>query len=142
MGRWVTGGLLLLDPFLMLTVYVGVRSQAPKGTLTGLSAGLFQDALTGTLFGMNGFSKTLIGFLCHSMSGRLLMTNTVPLLLMLVGMTVLDRLFLATLSLLLRGSFPLPTFGALFLLCACNAFAGLAMFRFAEARNRRGALSY
>lgn len=141
-GRYLTGGVMLLDPFLLLTVYAGARSAPPRGTLTGLAAGLTQDALTGTLFGLNGFTKTLVGYLSHGIGGRLVLTNAVPQVVVIIGATLLDRFGIAILSLLLRGTFPLPPVGALLLLCLFNALVGVAVFRFADARERRLSVAY
>jgi len=141
LGRFLTGGQVLLDPFLLVAVYYGIRSKPPTGTVVGLAAGLLQDALTGTLFGLNGFSKTLIGYLCHLFGGRLLLTSPVSQVVILLSCTLVDRLVVGSLGFLLRGAFGLPPLGAVVLLCVANAAVGLALFRLAEARRRRAAIN-
>jgi len=140
LGRYLTGGHVLLDPFLLVTVYYGIRSKPPTGTLVGLSAGLLQDALTGTLFGLNGFSKTLVGFLCHLFGGRLLLNSPVSQVVILLSCTLVDRLVVGCLGFLLRGTFGLQPPGALVLLSLANAAVGLILFRAAESRRRRAAI--
>ncbi len=51
-----------LDLSLILALYLGWYSTPTKGMLAGLVFGLAQDLAYGQLLGLNGLSKTLIGY--------------------------------------------------------------------------------
>jgi rod shape-determining protein MreD len=53
---------LYLDLPLAFTLYVGWYSSPSRGAWSGTAFGLIQDAISGTYLGLNGLSKTLIGF--------------------------------------------------------------------------------
>ena len=53
---------LYLDLPLAFTLYIGWYSSPPKGALSGVAFGWLQDAVSGTFLGLNGLSKTLLGF--------------------------------------------------------------------------------
>lgn len=135
-GR-MTGGVHLIDPFLLLTLLYGLRGEPPAGTLAGFGAGIVQDSLSGGLVGLNGFTKTLIGYLSHGFGGRLLVTSPVPQAGILVLCTLGNQAVLGLLSLVLRGTFPLPTLWVLAASCLANTIAGLLLFALAESRTRR-----
>lgn len=140
LGRYLTGGVPLLDPFLLLTVYYGIHSRPPTGTVVGALAGLLQDALTGNLLCMNAFSKTLVGWVCHALGGRLLVTRTLPQVMILLSCTALDQIVRGALGYLLRGSFPMLPPGAFVLLLLSNTIVGTLLLRLADSR-RRAALA-
>jgi hypothetical protein len=96
--------------------------------------------VTGSLFGLNGFSKTLIGYLGHGFGGRLLLTNPIAQAVILVSCTLADRLVVGSVGLVVRGTFHMPPPGALILLCLLNAVAGLVLFRVADSRESRAAM--
>jgi rod shape-determining protein MreD len=50
------------DLFLAVVLYIGWNSFAFKGGLTGTVFGLVKDNTLGLLLGLNGLSKTLLGF--------------------------------------------------------------------------------
>jgi rod shape-determining protein MreD len=53
---------LYLDLPLILVLYVACYSSPSRAALTGTVFGLIQDAIYGSSLGLNGLSKTLIGF--------------------------------------------------------------------------------
>lgn len=56
--------LFLLDLPLIVTIFFAVSRRSPiAGALTGASIGLVQDLLTGQPIGVNGISKTVIGYI-------------------------------------------------------------------------------
>lgn len=57
---------LLVDLALILTVYVGRLSDSVRGAFLGMLFGLIQDGVLGLILGINGISKTLIGFAASS----------------------------------------------------------------------------
>lgn len=61
LDRWVTSG--AVDLVLVVVVYNALASGRVTGMLSGSFAGLVQDALSGSVIGMAGLSKTVIGYL-------------------------------------------------------------------------------
>ena len=53
---------LYLDLSLVLVLYIGWNSSPSKGAVSGIAFGLLQDAVSGIFLGLNGLSKTLMGF--------------------------------------------------------------------------------
>lgn len=58
------------DLMLLLTVSFAFLHGARYGSLMGFCAGLLDDLATGTFFGINIFSRTIIGFVCGRFSDQ------------------------------------------------------------------------
>lgn len=59
--------LAILDLPLLMTIFFAVSRRSPStGALTGAIIGLLEDALTGQPIGVNGMSKTVIGYIAAS----------------------------------------------------------------------------
>ncbi|HTH54070.1 MAG TPA: rod shape-determining protein MreD [Edaphobacter sp.] len=59
--------LAMLDLPLIVLIFFAVSRRSPAvGTLTGAAIGLIQDALTGRPIGVNGMSKSVIGYIAAS----------------------------------------------------------------------------
>jgi rod shape-determining protein MreD len=81
----------ILDLPLIVTVYFAVARRNPiAGTLTGALIGIAQDALTGQPIGINGVSKTIIGFLAASIGVRIDVENHGTRLILNFGAAMLN----------------------------------------------------
>ena len=59
--------LSILELPLLVTIFFAVSRRSPiSGALTGAAIGLLEDALTGQPIGVNGMSKTVIGYMAAS----------------------------------------------------------------------------
>ncbi len=98
------------DLFYLPVGAVARRGHAVPAMLTGLLAGLVQDALTspGRLFGLNAFSKVLLAYLMAAIGARALVEKPVMLGLLVWGAVALDGLVLYGLLWVLRGEPLLP----------------------------------
>lgn len=98
------------DLFLLPVAAVSRKGHAVPAMLTGLLAGLVQDALTspGRLFGLNAFSKVLVAYLMAAVGARALVEKPLMLGLLAWGAVVLDGLVLTALFWVLRGEALLP----------------------------------
>ena len=64
--RW-SPWLAILDLPLVMTIFFAVSRRSPiTGALTGAVIGLLEDALTGQPIGVNGMSKTVVGYIAAS----------------------------------------------------------------------------
>lgn len=60
-----------MDLPLLVTIYFGLFQRNPlRGLAIGMASGILQDTLTHGPIGMNGFTKTLVGFLSSSVSAK------------------------------------------------------------------------
>ena len=113
LGTLLLGMLRLPHPpdlFFLPVGAVARRGLAIPAMLTGLLAGLVQDALTspGRLFGLNAFSKVLLAYLMAAIGARALVEKPVMFGLLAWGAVALDGLVLAGLVWVLRGELLLP----------------------------------
>jgi rod shape-determining protein MreD len=125
----------ILDPFLLVVVYCGLKGGETHGMLAGAAAGWLQDVhFGGRVLGLAGLSKVLIGFGVGLAGTRFQLTEPGARLLVLVLAVVLDALFMRQLA----GAFDVAT-GALTLSgmalrAAVNAAIGLPLFAVVERR--------
>jgi rod shape-determining protein MreD len=98
------------DLFYLPVGAVSRRGHAVPAMLTGLLAGLAQDALTspGRLFGLNAFSKVLLAYLMAAIGARALVQKPVMLGLLVWSAVALDGIVLYGLLWVLRGEPLLP----------------------------------
>ncbi|MCL4808926.1 MAG: hypothetical protein KJ062_14250 [Thermoanaerobaculia bacterium] len=98
------------DLFFLPAGAVARSGHAIPAMLTGLLAGLVQDALTspGRLIGLNAFSKVLLSYLMAAIGARALVEKPVMFGLLAWGAVALDGLVLAGLVWILRGELLLP----------------------------------
>jgi rod shape-determining protein MreD len=100
----------LLDPFLLATVWVALRTGPMAGQLTGLAAGLLHDGLTGGLFGLTSLANTLVGYVTAAASSHILLQQGIRVLLYGLGALV-QQLTLVLVVLFLVPSPELPQVG-------------------------------
>lgn len=90
----------LLDLFLIWTALVGLSGSSLAGLLGGLAAGLTHDALSGGPFGLHGFADTLAGYGTARLAQRLVIQRAASVILLLAGISLVQQLVLAGVSLL------------------------------------------
>ena len=83
--------------------------------LTGLLAGFIQDALgvPGGLFGLNAFSKVLVGYVLATLGARTLVVKPVSVGLLLALASVADAMTVGGVLWVLRGEFLVASPGPL-----------------------------
>lgn len=96
------------DLFLIVVVYFGLTRPPVGAMAAGAGAGLVEDALIGSILGLNGFKKTLLGYLVASFGALFMLNQTVPRFGILFLATVLDPFVELGLSLALGRAFDLP----------------------------------
>jgi rod shape-determining protein MreD len=81
----------LFDLPLIVVIFFAVSRRSPiAGTLTGAIIGLVQDGLTGQPIGINGISKSVIGFAAASIGVRIDVENPLTRLLLNFGFMLLS----------------------------------------------------
>ncbi len=85
---WVA---LYLDLPLVLVIYIGWYSRPSKAALCGSAFGLLADAFLRIYLGLNGISKTTIGFVTAYVNRWVLIGGFLPRLFVIGGFTLLDN---------------------------------------------------
>jgi len=116
------------DLFTIVVVYYGLTSPPAAAMIMGTSAGLVEDALLHAILGMNGFKKTLIGYLVGSIGSLFMLNQTIPRFGILFAATVLDRLAELGLSVAMGRSLDFPGTLALLQRGLGNGLLGLVFF--------------
>src|SRR3989442_13951626 len=96
--------------------------------LMGIGAGLVEDSLLGSVLGMNGFKKTLIGYLVGSVGSLFMLNQTIPRFGILFAATVLDRLAELGLSIAMGRGLDFPGTLAILQRGLGNGVLGLLFF--------------
>jgi len=117
---------------LIYSVYYGFTLARPSGSIAiGSVVGLMQDSLSGAALGMNGFTKTLIGFLAASAGSKFDVEQPITRVLALVLFTFLDLALKGLLSILVSSDTSAvagPALGFWVLSSIFNALFGLILF--------------
>src|SRR5687767_13789016 len=77
---------------LIAVVYLALSMGALTGLLAGVAGGLAQDSIAGSIVGISGLSKTLVGFLVGVLGAQFIFSQPLPRLVMFVGSTFVDEL--------------------------------------------------
>ena len=116
------------DLFTILVVYYGLTRHQPAAMLMGTGAGLVEDSLAGSILGLNGFKKTLIGYLVGSIGSLFMLNQAIPRFGILFAATFIDPLTELMLSLALGQGFVVPGMFDLLQLGLGNGVVGLLVF--------------
>ena len=126
------GGRIPVNLVLVAVVYVALAYGAVTGMLAGTAAGLAQDALAGSIVGIGGLSKTLVGFLVGVLGAQFIVSQTIPRFVMFVGATLLHEIVFEALYALVEGrAFALQLSAAL-VQAVVNALVGVIAFYIVE----------
>ncbi len=132
LARFLVRGTLALDLVLVVVVYVALTSGPATGLLTGAFAGLIQDALSGSVIGIGGLSKTIVGFLAGIIGTQFIVAQPLPRFVVFFAATLLH----AGIFMGLYVGLGLRQFGAPYAAVAgqatANAIAGVVAFQLVE----------
>ena len=97
------GGAIAVNLVLVAVVYLALAFGAVTGVLAGTIGGLAQDALAGSLVGIGGLTKTLIGFVVGVLGAQFNLSTTVPRLVMFVAATFVHEVVFQGLHAMIGG---------------------------------------
>ena len=83
---------LYLDLALIFALYIGWYSSPARGAICGVGFGLLQDAISGIYLGINGLTKTLMGFGASYLSKWLLMEGLLARCFLIALLSLTDDL--------------------------------------------------
>jgi rod shape-determining protein MreD len=125
----VPGWARILDPFLLVVVYCGLKGGETHGMLAGAAAGWIQDvAFGGRVLGLAGLSKVLVGFGVGLAGTRFQLTELGARLLVIVLAVLVDALIMRQLAAAFDVTAGALTVPGLALRALFNAVIGLPLF--------------
>ncbi len=104
LGRLAPDVASRIDVFLILIAAVARTGSPSASIVCGAVTGGIEDALAGGLFGLNGFSKSVVGYLLSTLSVRLLVDHPLAIALSLASGVLVNSLIVAGLRFLLAQS--------------------------------------
>ncbi len=126
-SRLAVGFPAAVDLFLVLAVYNSLSSPLAWSTAGGAAAGLVRDALSGGLYGLNGFADTLVAYVSARLQERLVIQKPLEVGLLFALAAAAQLAVLATLQFLLVSGAELPGLGTLAARMASAAILGPAL---------------
>lgn len=126
--RWV-------DPFLVVVVWYGMRTNPVGAELIGTTTGLLQDALSGGLFGLHAFADTLVGYAVSLAAQRVVVGQQAVRVLIFAAAALVQQLVLIGLLASMLDQPPLPTVGGVIAKVVTSSLLG-ALFISMENRAR------
>lgn len=130
-GMSLEGG-SLINFVLIAVVYLALAFGAMTGLLAGAAGGLAQDAIAGSVLGLGGLSKTLVGFLVGVLGAQFIVAQPIPRFVMFVGATFLHELCFQGLHALVEGQTFQYGFRSVLAQAAVNALVGILVFQVVE----------
>jgi rod shape-determining protein MreD len=127
----------ILDPFLIVIVYCGLTGGEMHGMLAGAAGGWIQDIhFGGTVLGLAGLTKVLLGFAVGVASTRFHLVEALPRGLVLFLATVADALIFVQLAAVFDVASYEVAPARILLRAAVNAAVGVAAYEVVERRGR------
>ena len=132
LGRYFAFMSSYLDLFTVIAATFGLVRGRLFGMSVGTVAGLIQDAFSGGLLGLNGITKTIVGYVAGIAGHHLIVRGLSSRLLFFAAATVLDLALLSVVSHLVELA-PMPLVGTRPLyICLGNAAAGILLLRLVD----------
>ncbi|HEV8130846.1 MAG TPA: rod shape-determining protein MreD [Acidobacteriota bacterium] len=129
--------LLYVDLFLLYSVYTGLTSSQLAAAYGGFAAGMIQDVINSFPVGINGFSKTVLGFVVATFSRYVVLDSNWLRLVVVVCASILNSAILGGLLYILDQAIPVHFFQTSLIQATCTSAAALVLFQLAD-RLRRG----
>lgn len=122
----------LVNFVLIAVVYVALSMGALTGLLAGAAGGLAQDAIAGSIVGIGGLSKTLVGFFVGVLGAQFIVAQPLPRFVMFVGATLVHELCFQGLHALVGGQAFQFAFRSVLTQAAINGVVGILAFQLVE----------
>jgi len=121
------GAVAPVDLVLVVVVAVAVANGPIAGLWVGTVGGLLQDGLSGTVVGVGGFAKTLIGYLAGQCASRLLIARPWQQLLVFFFASLVHAVCLIRVHSLLSDEGMMIPYTAVLVQAAVNAGIGVVL---------------
>ena len=138
-GQLLPGLGRIVDPFLLVVVYCGLRGVETHGMMAGLAAGWVQDVhFAGPVLGLSPLTKVVVGFMVGLAGNRFLLVGLGARTIVLLAAAAADALLFQWLAAVF--DVRVSDLGPLGLLwrATVNAGLGVGLFELADRRLARG----
>ncbi|MBI4456378.1 MAG: rod shape-determining protein MreD [Acidobacteria bacterium] len=129
--------LLYMDLFLLYSVYVGLIASPLTAVYSGFFVGAIQDVLSGLSIGMNGFSKTVIGFAAATARRYIVLDSTWLRFLAVLCASLLNMAIIGGLLYILGQPIRADFVRTSLIQAVCTSLGALVLFQVVD-RLRRG----
>ena len=126
------GGATAVNLVLVAVVFVALSFGPVAGLLAGSVGGLIQDALGGSIIGIGGLSKTIVGFVVGVLGAQFIVSQPVPRMVMFVGATIVHELCFQALYALVEGRPFALRWPPILMQAGINALVGVIAFQLVE----------
>lgn len=131
-ARYAVGGALAFDLVLVGVVFVALQSGAVGGMFAGTVGGLLADLVSGSLIGVGGLLKTLIGFAAGVFGTRFVVAKPYARALIVAAATLAHAFMAVLLQAVIDQQWPGLVWTSMLGEIALNAGAGYVAFRAIE----------
>ena len=125
------------DLFLVASVGFGLTRGRMMGLVTGTTAGLVQDSFSGALLGLNGLSKTTVGYLCGVIGHWLIIRGSATRFLVFFLASAADLLILSVLGQAVERPVVLGEGLTPLFLCVGNGLVGTLVLGFGDRMKKK-----
>ena len=128
----------MLDPFILVLVFFGLRGGEVNAMLIGAAAGWIQDIqFGGAVTGIVALSKLMVGFGVGLAGDRFMLVALGPRMIVLFTAALLDSLLLERIAALFEIALRELTFPAVVTRASLTAIVGAVLFEALERRRKR-----
>ncbi len=106
LARYAVGGRFAFDLVLVGVVYVALQVGAVGGMIAGTVGGLLLDVLSGTVVGVGGLVKTLVGCAAGALGTQFVVAKAFARALIVAGATLLNGLMAGGLQAVIDQTWP------------------------------------
>lgn len=132
LARYAVGGRFSFDFVLVGVVYVSLQSGVAGGMLGGTVGGLLQDVLSGSVVGVGGLVKTLVGYATGAFGTQFVVAKASARALIVAAATLVHGLMSGGLLAIIDQTWPRFAWTAMLEEVVINAVAGWIAFSLAE----------
>lgn len=129
LARYTVGGSWVFDLVLVGAVFAGLQWGPAAGLLSGTIGGLLQDLLSGGIVGVNGLTKTLVGFAAGLIGTQFVLTRAHARSIIVAGATFVHRGMMLGLTGLIEQHWPGVSWGTMLGEVALNTLAAFVLFQ-------------
>ncbi len=126
--RFLASFPLLVDPFLLVAIAVGLGSTVVGSMVGGTLAGLARDALSGGLYGLHGFADTLVAWSVARLRQRFVIRRSLQVGLLYVLAAGGQQVLVAALQLVMVPGSELPGPATTVAKMILTGLLGIALF--------------
>ena len=122
-----------VDLPLLVTIYLALLRRNPVAGLSiGLAVGLAQDSLSNGAIGMYGIIKTVVGYMCSSLTLVIAVESLGTRVVLVYGFYLFHQVLFWAMERILLGEAPDFAWQRTLFLAFVNAFLALLLFRFLD----------